>query len=89
MTRLRQAVAHTETDYGAALLDERSGRYWSLNPTGALVLRVLLGGGSPADAAAAVTDTCDVDATTADRDVRALLTELRAAGLLATGAADR
>ncbi len=89
MLRLRQGIAYAETDYGAALLDERSGRYWSLNPTGTVALRVLLGGGGPTDAAAAVTDTYDVDATTADREVRALLTDLRAAGLVATDAADR
>jgi hypothetical protein len=75
-------VVHTETEYGAVLLNMDTGRYWTLNPTGALVVRVLLGGGSTAEAAEAVTGDYDVDAATASKDVDNLLTQLRAAGLI-------
>ena len=37
--KLRDGVSAADTDYGIALLDEDSGQYWNLNPTGALALR--------------------------------------------------
>jgi hypothetical protein len=48
--KLRNGVSTAETDYGTTLLDEDSGQYWNLNPTGVLVLRTLLEGGTPAQA---------------------------------------
>ena len=80
---LRDGVSAADTDYGIALLDEDSGEYWNLNPTGALVLRTLLEGGTPADAAQALVDRYDVDAGTASRDVQDLLGGLHSAGLVA------
>ncbi len=82
MLTLLRHVMHTETDYGAVLLDADTGRYWTLNTTGALVVRVLLGGGSTAEAAKAVIGDYDVDAATASKDVDTLLTQLQAAGLI-------
>jgi hypothetical protein len=79
---LRDGVAAADTDYGVTLLDEHSGRYWTLNPTAALVLRTLLDGRTPAQAAHELTEQYQVDAATADRDVEALVGELRAAGLV-------
>jgi hypothetical protein len=40
--RLRADMSATDTDDGPVLLDERVGRYWQLNRTGAFVLRLLL-----------------------------------------------
>ena len=45
--KLRPGVSTADTDYGTTLLDEDSGEYFTLNPTGALVLRTLLDGGTP------------------------------------------
>ena len=81
--KLRDGVSTADTDYGIALLDEDSGEYWNLNPTGALVLRTLLEGGTSTDAAQALAETYDVDADTASRDVQDLLSGLRSAGLVA------
>jgi hypothetical protein len=81
--KLRDGVSTADTDYGIALLDEDSGEYWNLNPTGALVLRTLLEGGTPAAAAQALAERYDVDADTASRDVQDLLSGLRSAGLVA------
>jgi hypothetical protein len=81
--KLRDGVSTADTDYGIALLDEDSGDYWNLNPTGALVLRTLLEGGTPADAAQALAESYDVDAGTASRDVQDLLGGLHSAGLVA------
>jgi hypothetical protein len=80
--RLRDGVSLAEMEHGLALLDEDSGRYWSLNPTGALVLQRLLGGGTPDQAAEALTKEYEVGAETASQDVHDLLAELRSAGLI-------
>jgi len=80
--RLRDGVSAADTDSGIALLDEDSGEYWNLNPTGALVLRTLLEGGTSAEAIRALSEQYDVDAGTAGRDVEELLGGLRSAGLV-------
>jgi hypothetical protein len=80
--RLRNGVSAADTDYGVALLDEDSGEYWNLNPTGALVLRTLLEGGTSAEAIQALAEQFDVDAGTAGRDVEDLVGGLRSAGLV-------
>jgi hypothetical protein len=81
--KLRDGVSTADTDYGTALLDEDSGEYWNLNPTGALVLRTLLEGGTSTDAVQALVERYDVDADSASRDVQDLLGGLRSAGLVA------
>jgi hypothetical protein len=85
--RLRAGVSSAETDYGIMLLDEDSGRYWNLNPTAAVVLRTLLDGGTPDQAAGEISERYAVEAATAGRDVRELLDGLRAAGLVEGGSA--
>jgi hypothetical protein len=80
---LRDGVSTADTDYGIALLDEDSGEYWNLNPTGALVLRTLLAGGTSTDAVQALVERYDVDADSANRDVQDLLGGLHSAGLVA------
>lgn len=79
---LRTGVSTAETDYGVTLLDEHDGEYYSLNPTGAVVLRTLLDGGSQGDAITRLTTEYDVDAPTAARDVTDLVGALESAGLL-------
>ncbi|WP_084964044.1 lasso peptide biosynthesis PqqD family chaperone [Thermoactinospora rubra] len=80
--RLRDGVIAAETEYGTALLDMDSGKYWNLNPTGALVLRGLLEGATTAEIAGSLTEEYPVPAEEAERDVRELQEELAAAGLL-------
>ena len=80
--KLRDGVSTADTDYGIALLDEDSGQYWNLNPTGALVLRMLLDGGTSAQAVQALTEEYAVDADTASQDVEDLLGGLHSAGLV-------
>ncbi|GAB2882238.1 lasso peptide biosynthesis PqqD family chaperone [Streptomyces mayteni] len=48
---LAPGVSVADTENGTVLLDERNGRYWMLNRTGAVVLRCLLDGESPEEAA--------------------------------------
>jgi hypothetical protein len=82
--KLRNGVSVAETDYGVMLLDEDSGQYWNLNPTGALVLRTLLDGRTPAQAALELTEQFSVDEQSASTDVEMLVGELRSAGLVET-----
>jgi hypothetical protein len=80
---LRAGVSAAETDYGMTLLDEASGEYFTLNPTGSHVLRMLLDGRTPAQAAQALAAEYAVEAATVDQDVAELLDGLRSARLVA------
>ena len=80
---LRPGVSTVDTDYGMTLLDEDSGEYFTLNPTATLVLKTLLSGHRPEQAAQALTEQYAVDAETADRDVADLIDGLRSAHLVA------
>ncbi|MBF6174619.1 lasso peptide biosynthesis PqqD family chaperone [Nocardia blacklockiae] len=82
-TLFRDGVSLAETDDGITLLDEKSGIYWGLNGSAAVALRELAATGSLAAAAAAVAAKYDVGTPDAERDIRALLDELRSAALLA------
>ena len=79
---LRDRVSVVDTDYGAVLLDVKTGVYWELNSSGALALKALLASADIDAATAEVTAQFDVDQQTATEDVRALLAELRSAGLV-------
>lgn len=83
--RLRADVSTADTDDGLVLLDERAGRYWQLNPTGALVLRLLLDGVTPHQAAQTLADRHPVSSEQAAADVTALLKRLHTAGLVDRG----
>jgi Coenzyme PQQ synthesis protein D (PqqD) len=80
--QLREGVSIAEVEYGIALLDEERGEYFNLNPTGALVLRTLLDGGTPAQATQELTQQYAVDRDSASQDVEALVSELRSARLV-------
>jgi hypothetical protein len=80
--KLRDGVSVADTDYGVVLLDEVSGEFWNLNPTGALVLRALLQDGSVERATDELTVQFEVDRENAGRDVQELVTALTSAGLI-------
>lgn len=80
--QLRADVSTADTDDGLVLLDERAGRYWQLNRTGALVLRLLLDGATPHQIAQTLADRYSVRTEQAATDVAALLARLRTAGLV-------
>jgi len=80
--KLRDGVSTAETEYGMALLDEDTGRYWNLNPTGTLVLRRLLEGGTATQAMDELAEQYAVDRETAGRDVEDLIADLRLAELV-------
>ncbi|MBW1604669.1 lasso peptide biosynthesis PqqD family chaperone [Streptomyces sp. JJ66] len=83
MATLKSGVLLAETEYGMALLDQTSAEYWTLNPTGVVILRALLDGRGLPEAVDDLTARYDgLDRTEAERDARDLLAELRTAGLL-------
>lgn len=61
----------------SSTLGRRSGRYYDLNGTGALVLRTLLSGGTAGQAAQALADEYAVSLDEATQDVEDLLAQLR------------
>ncbi|UMP06829.1 lasso peptide biosynthesis PqqD family chaperone [Amycolatopsis sp. EV170708-02-1] len=80
--KLAKNVVFCETDYGAVLLDEQSGRYWTLNPTGALAMGVLLDGKDQGEAVDAVVELYPAQRDTVSTGVSNLLDQLHDAGLL-------
>jgi Coenzyme PQQ synthesis protein D (PqqD) len=81
--RLRPDIATTDTDGGLVLLDERTGRYWQLNPTGVYVLRALVDGHHPNHIAQDLATRYHIDFHQAHRDVTAITDHLHAANLVA------
>lgn len=75
-------IAATQAGSETVLLDERRGRYFKLNPTGALVLRALLDGADADRAAAVLSERFGIDSQRAHADVSALIAALRAARLV-------
>lgn len=80
--QFRSDVSTADTEYGTVPLDERSGRYWQLNATGALVVRKLIAGGTESEAITALVEEFEVDESQAREDVVTLLAGLRSAGLV-------
>jgi hypothetical protein len=75
-------LSATDTDDGMVLLDQRSGRYWMLNRTGATTLRLALAGRTPEEVAAELTATAPDGRARALADVQTLLASLRKARLV-------
>ncbi|MEU0934975.1 MULTISPECIES: lasso peptide biosynthesis PqqD family chaperone [unclassified Embleya] len=75
-------VTSTEVSDGLVLLDQRKGRYWQLNRTGAYTLCLLLEGHSAAGVAARLAEKSPAAAAQADTDVRDLLRALCEARLV-------
>jgi hypothetical protein len=75
-------VTLTDTEEGMVLLDERSGRYWQLNSTGADVLRRLRNGGTVDSAVAMLRDRYPDAAKQIADDVGKLVDALRAARVM-------
>ena len=71
----------------AVLLDLESGRYFSVNRSGAVLLRLLGKGATRAALEAALVEAFAVDGPAARRDVETWLSHLAERGLLVTSAA--
>lgn len=78
---LRKDVSATESEDGMVLLDERTGRYFQLNPTAAFVLKSLIDGATSEQAADALTVRYEVPLDQAVSDTRTLISALLTAKL--------
>ncbi|MFB6850121.1 lasso peptide biosynthesis PqqD family chaperone [Streptomyces sp. NPDC056373] len=79
---LNPQVSLSETDDGAVLLHERTGRYWQLNTTGLSVLRGLTSGQTCEQAAQTLASQRAISATRARNDIAVFLASLCSADLL-------
>ena len=80
--KLSPTMILTETDQGMVLLDERAGRYWQLNSTGATVLQRLKQGGTVQEA---IDELARSRPEAADRigvDVHSFVENLQSAGVI-------
>ncbi|HET9254103.1 MAG TPA: lasso peptide biosynthesis PqqD family chaperone [Pseudonocardiaceae bacterium] len=80
--RLRPDIATTDTEDGLVLLDERSGRYWQLNLTGAATLQALLAGEDPGQIAQDLATRYGISVEQARQDITALTVRLHTAKLV-------
>lgn len=80
--RLRAEVDLTDTDTGVVLLDERTGRYWQLNLTGAHVLRRLLAGHDLAQVARELASRHRAEIHQVQEHIRKVLAQLHTADLV-------
>ena len=83
--RLAPKVSFAELDGEAVVLHLLSGRYFSVNKTGAVLLRLLVKGTDRAALEGALVAAYGVDAPAARRDVDGWLRLLEDGGLLARG----
>lgn len=80
--RIADSVVLTDTEYGAVLLEQRTGEYFNLNMTGTIVLRMLVEGEEVPAIVQRLGEEYSVTLEEAREDVDALLTELHDAGLV-------
>jgi coenzyme PQQ synthesis protein D (PqqD) len=80
--RFVEKVTVAETDFGAVILQERTGRYWRLNPTAVLVVRALLAGVDEDEVLRQVVDAFDVEPAQAQADIAELIAGMRGAGVV-------
>jgi hypothetical protein len=76
--QLAKYVITTKTDDGMVLLDQRTGRCWQINESGALALGRLLGSATAEEAAEALVAEYEVTAERARADIQALVASLQA-----------
>lgn len=80
--RMKPDVSVCELEQHTVVLNERTGKYWQLNESGAAMLTALLGGASAEEVADRIASVRPVDAERALADVRALMDSLAGADLI-------
>ncbi|WP_329787355.1 lasso peptide biosynthesis PqqD family chaperone [Lentzea sp. DG1S-22] len=81
--RPRAQVSMTRAEDGMVVLDERTGRYWQLNPTAAYVLERLAAGDTADQIAERIAASAGVDVADVRSDVDVFVGHLRSADLIA------
>ncbi len=85
MYTLAADISTVDTEYGIALLHQKRGEYWNLNPTGAIVLRSALESADLSRAVDRLTSEFDVERAVAEQDVGEIVAHLLSAGILVRG----
>lgn len=80
--RVRDDLAAAELDGEAVIYDERSGDLHHLNPTATIIFSMCDGTSTVREMSGEIAGAFGVPADEVERQVRALLKELRGAGLL-------
>ncbi|WP_327738786.1 lasso peptide biosynthesis PqqD family chaperone [Streptomyces nojiriensis] len=80
--KLHEHVSIVHTEYGSVLLDERTGKYFQLNPTGTEVATGLMEQHEPTDIARKLVAEYDIGEEQAEADIAALIEQLREAELV-------
>lgn len=80
--QLREGLAHTRTEYGCVLLDQRAGQYWQLNETGAEAVDAMMEPISMEALVERIVECFDVDSATAFTDVSTLVEQFHSAELI-------
>jgi hypothetical protein len=80
--RLAKFVKFREEKFGGVLFETRSEKVFTLNPTGAAVVREIEAGRDEKEIASRLKDRFDDPAGSIQREVAILLTELRNKGLI-------
>ena len=80
--RLSRNVKFREEKFGGVLFETRSEKVYTLNSTAAAVLREIQAGGSEPEIAARLRDRFDDPSHAIEREVRALVADLKDKGLL-------
>jgi PqqD family protein of HPr-rel-A system len=80
--RLAKFVKFREEKFGGVLFETRSEKVFTLNPTAAAVVREIQAGRDETEIASRLKSRFDDPAGTIEREVSALLAELRAKGLV-------
>ncbi len=83
--RVSSTAVSTAIPGETVILDPTSGRYFGLDGVGSRVWDMLQEPTTVAAIVAAITSEFDVDEATCERDLRALLEDLEAKGLVAVG----
>ena len=80
--RLARYVKFREERFGGVLFETRSEKVFTLNPTGAAVVREIAAGCAEADIAGRLKERFDDPGGSIEREVAALMAELRDRGLV-------
>jgi len=80
--RLAKFVKFREEKFGGVLFETRSEKVFTLNSTGAAVVREIEAGRDESEIASRLKDRFDDPAGSIEKEVAALLAELRAKGLV-------
>ncbi|MBY6350624.1 lasso peptide biosynthesis PqqD family chaperone [Rhodococcoides corynebacterioides] len=79
---ISKGVSQTRTEDGMVLLDGRTGKYWTLDQVGTDMLESFESNASTAETIAVITAKYEVSTTTVESDVKALLRDLAAEGMV-------